>query len=93
MITEDLDAFLNDFGVPVVFGLVTGLGILDTPDEVLSGLSISTQYQLTVKASEFGDLTNGDVITVDSDFYKVREFKLIGDGKFGIAMLSETIGP
>lgn len=89
MISENLDTFLKDFGVPVVFGSVSGLGILDTPDEVLSGLSISTNYQVTVKASQFGSLTNGSEIKVNSIDFKVREFKLIGDGNFGVAVLTK----
>lgn len=91
MINENLDAFLEDFGVAVVFGEVEGLGILDSPDDIIGGLSISSQEQLTLKTSVFSTLKVDDMVTVDSVTYKVREsFKRIGDGRFGIVLVSNT---
>jgi len=91
MFTEDLDVFLNDFGVSVTAGAVTGVGILDSPDDLLGGgLSVSTEYKLTVKASDFGSLKSGDSITVDSVSFKVRNFRLNDDGKFGVATLGKV---
>jgi hypothetical protein len=91
MVTEDLDAFLNDFGVTVTAGAVTSIGILDSPDDLLGGnLAISTEYRLTVKSSDFGSLKSGDDISVDSVSFKVRHFRLNDDGKFGTATLSKV---
>lgn len=90
MITENPDTFLQDFGVTVVFGSVSGLGILDMPDSVLGEISISTQYELTVKTSVFGGLKGDDSITVDGVQYKVKEFKKEADGVFGVVTLSKV---
>jgi hypothetical protein len=41
---------------------------------------VSTDYQLTAKASDFGGLLYGDSITVDGINYQVRETRKIDDG-------------
>jgi len=83
MFTEDLSIFLDDFGVSCTAGAITALGILDMPGETVSGgMVISTEYMLTAKASDFGDLLYGDSITVDGQSYQVRETLLLDDGKF-----------
>ena len=80
-LTEDLSVFLNDFGVSCTAGAVSALGILDMPTQVLAGDQIlSTDYTLTAKASDFGNLLYGDAITVAGVAYTVREARLIDDG-------------
>ena len=83
-LSEDLDQFLNDFGLSCTAGAVTALGILDMPGRILSadGMVISTDYLLTAKASDFGSLLYGDSITVAGNAYTVRETLLIDDGAF-----------
>jgi len=81
-LSEDLSAFLTDFGVSCTSGAVTALGILDMPGQLLAdGMVISTDYQLTAKADDFGGLLYGDAITVDGVNYSVRETRRIDDGK------------
>ncbi|MEI6032462.1 MAG: hypothetical protein WCQ20_15060 [Synechococcaceae cyanobacterium ELA739] len=88
--TEDLSVFLADFGVPVVAGGVTGLGILDMPDEyVADGMVISTDYTLKVATATFGRLLYGDAITVDGISYQVRDMTLIEDGVFARVQLQK----
>lgn len=83
MITENLDTFLNDFGVPFSFGLVSGLCIFDQPDQVLgAGVTISTDYSILAKASDFSGVKRGDTVTVNSVGYIVREPHLLDDGSF-----------
>ena len=90
-ITEDLDIFLADFGVSCTAGAVTANGILDMPSQILSdGMVLSTDYTLTARASNFGSLIRGNVITVDSVAYTVRETLLIDDGKFVQIALQKT---
>lgn len=90
-ITEDLDIFLADFGVSCTAGAVTANGILDMPSQILSdGMVLSTDYTLTARASNFGTLTRGNSITVDSVAYTVRETMLIDDGKFVQIALQKT---
>jgi len=91
MITEDLDVFLNDFGVSCTAGAVTALGILDMPSQVLAnGMVLSTDYTLTAKASDVGTLTRGSSITVDAVAYTVREVMLMDDGKIVQLGLQKT---
>ena len=90
MITEDLDLFLGDFGVPVTSGATTGMGILDMPSQVVAdGMVLTTDYKLTVKSSEFGGLLYGDGVTVDGVNYQVREAMKVDDGKFTELMLTK----
>jgi hypothetical protein len=80
-ITENLDAFLDDFGVTCTAGAVTALGILDMPSQVLlSDAILSTDYTLTARASNFGSLKYGDSIMVAGTAYTVRETQYIDDG-------------
>jgi hypothetical protein len=82
-LTEDLNLFLNDFGVTVTSGAVSALGILDMPSQVLAGdMVLSTDYTLTARYADFGGLVYGDGVTVDGVNYQVRETRRIDDGKF-----------
>lgn len=83
MITEDPTVFLQDFGVSVVAGAVSGMGILDMPGEaILDGMVISTDYRVRCLASSFGAMAWGGSITVDGTAYTVREVRLLDDGVF-----------
>ena len=73
--TEDLTVFLdlNGFGVPVVAGAVSGVGILDVNSDLILGGEINMiDYLLTVPTATFGSLGYGDAITVDGVGYKVE---------------------
>lgn len=90
-LTEDLGSFFVDFGVSCTAGEVTGRGILDMPGEVIAGgMVLSTDYSLTAEAADFGNLTHGDSITVDSVAYTVREVRPISDGKLVEIALQKT---
>jgi hypothetical protein len=82
-LTEDLNLFLEDFGVSCTAGAVSALGILDMPSQIISGdMVLSTDYSLTARAADFGGLKYGDSITVAAIAYQVRETRLIDDGAF-----------
>ena len=86
--SEDLDLFLADFGVAVVSGAITGLGILDMPSEIVAdGVVLTTDYKVTVKTSQFGGLIYGAGVTVDGVNYQVREAMKVDDGSFTELML------
>lgn len=95
---DDVDVYLGDFGDTVVSGATTGLGILDQPGvieqdgvAVVSVAVVSTDYRLTCKTSEFGNLVYNDSLTVAGVAYKVREpLGGIGDGLFCHIMLSKV---
>ncbi|MFZ9349497.1 MAG: hypothetical protein ACO242_02245 [Candidatus Fonsibacter ubiquis] len=89
MIDENLDLFLDDFGVAVSSGGITGRGILDMPGQViLDGAIVTTDYRLTVRTSVFGGLLYGAGVTVDDINYELRESLKIDDGQFTELMLS-----
>lgn len=90
--TEDLDIFLADFGVSVTAGAVTALGILNMPGEILAGgMVISTDYTLTAKADDFGDLLYGSQISVNGTLFTVREATLQDDGRFVELSLQRSV--
>ena len=73
--TEDLDVFfdLDGFGVPVVAGAVSGVGILDQDSEMIFGGEVTViDYLLTVPTATFGSLGYGQAITVDGESFKVE---------------------
>ena len=81
--SEDLNLFLDDFGVSCTAGAISALGILDMPTQVLAGdMVLSTDYTLTARYADFGGLVYGDGITVDGINYQVRETRRLDDGKF-----------
>ena len=80
-LADDLGVFLDDYAVSATAGSTTANVILDQPSQVLAGdMVLSTDYQITAKASDFGTLVAGDSIEVDSTDYTVRETRLIDDG-------------
>lgn len=88
---EDLNLFLNDFGVSCTAGAVTALGILDMPSQVVAdGMVLTTDYRLTVRTADFGGLKYGDTISVAGSNYQVREALKIDDGSFTDLMLTKT---
>lgn len=89
--TENPDAFLEDFGSTVVFGALTVKGILDMPTEVLSGnMVLSTDYQLTFKTSALPGLGYASAITVGGTAYTVKSVRQVDDGTFSIADIQKT---
>lgn len=80
---EDLSLFLNDFGVSCTAGAVSALGILDVPTQILAGDQIlTTDYTLTARSVDFGNLLYGAAITVGGVNYTVREVRQLDDGAF-----------
>lgn len=83
MLVDDSSLYLADFGVDVVAGDTTGLGILDMPSEViLDNQVITTDYTLTCEAAKFGALLYGSQLTVNGVAYTVRTANLLTDGIF-----------
>jgi hypothetical protein len=91
VINESHAVFLNDFGVAVTDGTTTSKGILDMPSEIIAGgMVLTTDYTLTVRASEFGAKKYGDALNVGGAAYTVRETRLIDDGTFAQIYLSKV---
>jgi len=87
----ETDVFLKEFGQPVTWGKFSGKGILDMPSEIIAGgMVLTTDYQLTVKTSDFPGIIRGDTIKVASASYTVREARMIDDGAFSTLFLSKV---
>ena len=92
-LSEDPTVFLQDFGVAVTAGAVSGLGILDMPGELIAdGMVISTDYTLRCQTSKFGNLMYGEAVTVAGVNYQVREVRLIDDGAFCLVSMMRLDG-
>ena len=91
-LSNDLDVFFDaPFGVSATSGETTANVLFDEPSQVLAGdMVLTTDYQITAKASDFGTLTAGTSITVNSVAYTVRETRLIDDGLLCEISLQKT---
>ncbi len=93
---EDLDLFLQEpFGQEVSYHGGTKMGVLDMPDQILSGDMIySTDYVLQVKTKDFTDLEIGETIKTNMNgtntAFEVKGQRLLDDGKFSEITLSKT---
>jgi len=94
-LTSDLDIFFNTshFAVSCTAGATTGKGILEQPTEIIAdGVVLTTDYVLTAKASDFGNLAFGSGIEVDNSMYSVRSTQLIDDGLICRLFLTKVNG-
>lgn len=91
-LSDDLGVFLGDpFSVSATYGNTTADVLLDQPSQVIAGdMVLTTDYQITAKASDFGSLVGGDSITVDGKAYVVRETRLMDDGLLCEITLQKT---
>lgn len=77
----DIDWMLNDTGVSVSSGAITGKGILEQPQRLVQdGYVITTEWSLLCLASLFGGLIYGDPITAGGINFMVREARVLVDG-------------
>lgn len=86
----ETDVFLKDFGQTVTWGRYSGTGILDLPSEIIAGgMVLTTDYQLTVKTSDFPGIDRGAEVTTGGATYFVREARSVDDGVFSHLFLSK----
>ncbi|MGL4576367.1 MAG: head-tail joining protein [Burkholderiaceae bacterium] len=90
---EDLDSFVQDFGVPCVFGAQQFIGVYDAPgelDDFGERRVHSVQHQLRYISAQ-ATLARGISGTVGGQAFTVREAALpVGDGKFSTVLLTKT---
>lgn len=86
-------AFNRLGGVSVTAGAASGMGILNRNAELVSdGQVISVEYHLTVETAIFGALQYGDVLTVGSETFVVRQGPMmIGDGTDCFVLLEKAL--
>ena len=89
--SEDINAFFGDFSENVFYDNATYKGILEQPDEIVADDRVlTTDYQLTVKTSDFGSLAYDTQIEVSNVKYKVRSSKKIDDGTLSVISLMKV---
>lgn len=93
MLTENLAAFLADFGVPTIWKGQTPnpplLSIFDQPDTDILSKRVQTRgYKITFRTSDFAGIARNDTIVVQGFNLKVLEASLIDDGAFSCADLT-----
>ena len=76
-------------GVPVTWGAVSSVGILEENSQLIMGDQvISIEYALhNLPTAQFGNLMYGDELTVGGVVYQVRDLMRVGDGAFCMASL------
>lgn len=92
-ISTDVAAFFPDFGVPVVYGAQSTVGIFDENDAPLPAAESS--FDVTVRAStlliktgSLTDLAADAAITVNGRNFVIRRSLLEGDGKLTLLVLA-----
>ena len=81
---QDIPFLLQDTGVPVVIGGVSGVGLLDENDQVLvsdrnGGEVLVPMTTLTVQSSAFPNVRIDTAVTVNGTNYTIRERLKTGD--------------
>lgn len=97
---EDLSVFFDTAGGFAVSATFTPYGggaqvsasvIFDTPTEdILGGDGLSDEYAITYQATDLPGIKSNATGTIAGVAYKVREVKLLDDGKLKRAMLSKV---
>ena len=91
-LSDDNSVFVGgEFGVTCTSGSTTAKGILSEPSEfLLDGMVVSSEYTLTAKANDFGNLIANDSIIVDSVAYTVRDVRFSLDGDIVTIAIQKT---
>jgi hypothetical protein len=81
---QDIPFLLQDTGVPVVIGGVSGVGLLDENDQVLvsdrnGGEVLVPMTTLTVQSSAFPNMRIDTAVTVNGTNYTIRGRLKTGD--------------
>jgi hypothetical protein len=81
MFEEDLSVYLTDFGIDVVANGQTDKAIFDAPDQdVVGGMQLITEYQITYPSSQFGFIKKGMSVQANGLNFVAKETKRIADG-------------
>lgn len=80
----DIQALLDEFGIPVTVGAVTAKAVRDTQDEAVAaaedGSIVGRMVSLVVKTGTYPTLAEGVAATVEGTAYTVKQQLLIDDG-------------
>ena len=81
----DIDAMLEDMGVPVIHGAVAALGLVDIATTDLAESEgpadlHGTLLSVLVRTSRFPAITNGSSVSVDGVTYRIVHLQRVDDG-------------
>lgn len=78
---SDVQFMLEDTGVVVSSGAISGKGILEQPQQLIQdGMVISTDWTVICRADQFGGLIYGDPVTAGGNTFILREARVLNDG-------------
>jgi hypothetical protein len=90
-VTENLGAFLDDFGIVVTAGASTFKALFDIADDLVGGgVVISTDYVLTVRSTDIVGMVDGDTLSISSTNYEIRRILKIDDGALSRVVVSKV---
>ena len=96
---EDMTAFFNvaEFASTATFSptgggaAVSAAVLMDMPTEdFLGGDTLSDEYSIVFAAGSLSGIRAGDYGTIDGVQYRIREIRLLSDGKIKRAKLSKV---
>lgn len=92
-ITADVPSFFKDFGVPVVYGAQSTVGIFDENDAPLAGAESSFDVNVRsstvlIRAGSLTGLAADSAITVNGRNFVLRRLPLEADGKLQLLILA-----
>ena len=96
---EDMSVFFDTAGFAVSATFAPEAGgaaqtanvIFDSPTEqMFGGESLSNEYLITYPATALPDIRKGDRGVIEGVTYRVREIRLLDDGKLKTALLSKV---
>lgn len=94
MFTEDLSVFFDTttgFAVVATWGGLTSNVIFDAPSgDILGGQVNSEDYLVTLKATDFPNITHGATVTIGGATYKVRNVNTLTDGALKTLSLAKS---
>ena len=83
----------TEFARTVAWGGYTAQAIFDAPDsDVLGTAALSTEYDALLRSSQLPGIGRGATLTCGSATYRVREVRLLDDGKLKVLSLTRVSG-
>lgn len=82
-----------EFARTVTWGAYTAQAIFDAPDvDILGDAALSTDHAALMRASQLPGISRGETIACGGATYRVREVRLLDDGKLKLLSLTRVSG-
>ena len=87
---EDLDVFFTDFAEPIAWAGKTYKCLFDNKHDPLAFNAGGRSITAIVKATEFGDVSQGDPVVIRSQTFSVEEIHPIQNGDLFKLILEQS---